>query len=90
MLLGPYGEGQGAGLGTFFGDFFGDLANGEVRAWALALGPLTLISLIRTLFLGTHLLSTPPPSELNEPIPPADVSVGKTSDQRRVEPRISE
>jgi hypothetical protein len=84
-LLGPYGEGQGAGLGTFYGDFFGDLANGEVRAWSLALGPLALISLIRALYLGTR-----PARETEEPSPALEVPDSKISDQRRVEPRISE
>jgi hypothetical protein len=48
-LLGPYGD--GAGLATFYGDFFGDLASGVGRAWSLTLGPLVLISLLRSLFL---------------------------------------
>ena len=38
-LLGPYGD--DGGLGRFYGDFFGDLAEPSVRAWAIALGPLT-------------------------------------------------
>jgi hypothetical protein len=85
VVLGPYGEGQGAGLGTFYGDFFGDLASGEVRAWSLALGPLALISLIRALYLGTHSAREP-----EESVPAVEVPAAKASDQRRVEPRISE
>jgi hypothetical protein len=85
VLLGPYGEGQGAGLGTFYGDFFGDLANGEVRVWALALGPLTLIYLVRALYLGTR-----PVPQQEEPSAVAPTAIAKGQDQRRVEPRISE
>jgi hypothetical protein len=85
VLLGPYGEGEGAGLGTFYGDFFGDLANGEVRAWSLALGPLALISLIRALYLGTR-----PTRQNPEPSPSPEVSLTQASDRRRVEPRINE
>jgi hypothetical protein len=50
-LLGPYGE-NGGSLGRFYADFFGDLAAPSGRAWALALGPLVLISLVRAVFLG--------------------------------------
>ena len=82
-LLGPYGEGQGAGLGTFYGDFFGDLAQGEVRTWLLALGPLLLISLIRLIFLGTH-PRTAAPTEVEPPI-----ANPRSSEHRsRTEPRI--
>src|ERR1044072_2244977 len=49
-LLGPYGD--NGGLGRFYGDFFGDLAEPSVRAWALALGPLVLISILRLIFVG--------------------------------------
>lgn len=82
-LLGPYGEGQGAGMGTFYGDFYGDLAQGEGRAWALALGPLVIISLIRAVFIGAR--SKPEGVESREPVP---VKAAKTTDPRRVEPRV--
>src|SRR4051812_31169025 len=49
-LLGPYGE--NGGLGRFYGDFFGDLAEPSLRAWAIALGPLALISVLRLIFAG--------------------------------------
>ena len=82
-MLGPYGEGQGAGMGTFYGDFYGDLANGEVRAWALALGPLVLISLIRVTFIGTR----PKPERVVDAEAEAP-SLPRSADPRRVEPRI--
>jgi len=81
-LLGPYGEGQGAGMGSFYGDFYGDLAQGEVRAWALALGPLLLISLIRLIFIGTRPKPEPDAQELAAPPP------SRPAETRRVEPRI--
>jgi hypothetical protein len=85
ILLGPYGEGQGAGMGTFYGDFFGDLAQGEVRAWALALGPLVLICLLRAIFWRKR-------EKEKQPDVPAVKSTTAASagsaDPRRVEPRI--
>jgi hypothetical protein len=69
-------------MGTFYGDFYGDLAEGEVRAWALALGPLLLVSLIRVIFIGTRPKPEPgheEPRTAPEP-PPAE--------SRRVEPRV--
>lgn len=80
-LLGPYGE--AGSIGTFYGDFFADLAEPSGRAWAIALGPLLLVSLIRLVFLGlprrpsgeeavTH--DEPPPRR--GPTPP------------RIEPRV--
>ena len=82
-MLGPYGEGQGAGMGTFYGDFYGDLAQGVLRAWALALGPLVVVSLIRAVFVGTR-----PKPEIQEPHEPLSVQAAKTADPRRVEPRV--
>jgi hypothetical protein len=81
-MLGPYGEGQGAGMGTFYGDFYGDLATGEIRAWALALGPLVLITALRAIFIGTR--PRHPALEAHESPAPTP----KTADPRRVEPRI--
>ena len=51
-LLGPYGE--NAGLSTFYVDFYGDLADGTVRAWILALGPVALVYLLRAIFIGVR------------------------------------
>jgi hypothetical protein len=82
-LLGPYGEGQGAGMGTFFGDFYGDLAQGEVRTWALALGPLALVSLIRAVFIGTR-----PKTEIAAPPEQESPAARRPVEPRRVEPRI--
>jgi hypothetical protein len=82
-MLGPYGEGQGAGMGTFYGDFYGDLANGEVRAWTLSLGPLALVSLIRIIFIGTR-----PKAERAAEIEPQSPSEPRAAESRRVEPRV--
>src|SRR5512138_3954504 len=49
LLLGPYGD--GFGLGRFYADFFADLVEPSGRAWALALGPVLLITVLRLLFL---------------------------------------
>jgi hypothetical protein len=50
MVLGPYGT--DAGLAAFYGDFFTDLAEPSARAWAIALGPLLTISVLRAVFLN--------------------------------------
>lgn len=84
VMLGPYGEGQGAGLGTFYADFFGDLATGEVRTWLLALGPLIVISLVRAIFIGTRAKTEH--DDTSAPRPPAP----SASDHRRVEPNIGD
>jgi hypothetical protein len=80
-LLGPYGE--NAGLGRFYGDFFGDLAEPSVRAWAIALGPLVLISILRLIFVGVARGPEKPQEKR-----PAPVRRG-ADDHRRVEPRVS-
>lgn len=80
-MLGPYGEGPGAGMGTFYGDFYGDLAQGEARTWALALGPLVVISLIRACFIGTR-------PKLERPAPHPASPASRTPDARRLEPRV--
>lgn len=87
-LLGPYGEGQGAGLGTFYGDLFGDLAAGSVRAWAVAVGPLVLISLLRLIFLRKRIDSEPAGTDEDRPSPPRQKHP-TPADPRRVEPRVS-
>jgi hypothetical protein len=80
-LLGPYGD--NGGLGRFYGDFFGDLAEPSVRAWAIALGPLTLISLLRLVFAGAG-------RDPQEPHAEPDRPVRRTAEEaRRVEPRVS-
>lgn len=80
-ILGPYGE--GSGLGRFYADFFRDLAEPSVRAWAIALGPLALISLLRLIFVGAGSGPEPPPEE--RPARPQRAA----DDHRRVEPRVS-
>ena len=81
-LLGPYGDNRG--LGRFYGDFFGDLAEPSVRAWALALGPLVLITILRLIFVGAG--RAPDKSqEGDRPATPRRTP----EDHRRVEPRVS-
>jgi hypothetical protein len=63
-LLGPYGAESGgeAGWGRFYSDFFADLANPSIRAWAIASGPLLLITTIRGAFLGVGRRKTADPA----------------------------
>jgi hypothetical protein len=78
-LLGAYGSDKG--VGTFYADFFRDLAEPSGRTWALALGPLTIVTLLRAVFLGTrtpHGADGAPQSSAARP----------PSDQVRVEPRV--
>lgn len=84
LLLGPYGE--SAGLGPFYADFYGDLASGVVRAWALTMGPLIVISLIRLLFLKRPVDQPDGDAAPAVAAPPQRPS---KADQRRVEPRVS-
>ena len=86
--LGARREGQGAGLGTFYGDLFGDLAAGSVRAWAVAVGPLVLISLLRLIFLRKRIDSEPAGTDEDRPSPPRQKHP-TPADPRRVEPRVS-
>jgi hypothetical protein len=80
-LLGPYGDSPR--LGRFYGDFFGDLAEPSVRAWALALGPLALISILRLVFAGAGR----EPQEPQEP-PDRPAAPRRTEEARRVEPSV--
>ena len=80
-LLGPYGD--NGGLGRFYGDFFGDLAEPAVRAWAIALGPLALISILRLVFAGAGPRGEKPQAEAPAPRRAAE-------EARRVEPRVSD
>ena len=79
-LLGPYKE--AASAGTFYGDIFGDLATGSPRTWALVLGPLLIVSLLRLIFLRR---AAPEAEDDARPQPRA-----VESEQRRREPRVSE
>jgi hypothetical protein len=81
-MLGSYADDRG--LGRFYADFFGDLAEPSVRAWAIALGPLVLISLIRLVFLGT------PPRRAQESEPAATQNEEESPEpaHRRIEPRV--
>ena len=81
-LLGPYGE--NAGLGRFYGDFFGDLAEPSLRAWAIALGPLALVSVLRLIFAGTGRGSEPSPVSQD----PSALPRREHEEPRRVEPRV--
>ena len=84
-LLGPYGD--NGGLGRFYGDFFGDLGEPSVRAWAIALGPLVLISILRLIFVGTGRAPEKPGDQEEER--PAAPRRHAAEDHRRVEPRVS-
>ncbi len=81
-LLGPYGK--DAGVGTFYGDFFGDLASGVIRAWALALGPLVVVAVVRLLFLRRPLARSD-----DDDVAPRQSAPRPSADTRRVEPRVS-
>ena len=82
-LLGPYGD--DGGLGRFYGDFFGDLAEPSVRAWAIALGPLILISLLRLVFAGVDRGPRDPQAQPDRAAAPR-----RTAEEvRRVEPSVS-
>ena len=82
-LLGPYGD--NGGVGRFYGDFFGDLAEPSARAWAIALGPLVLISLLRLVFAGVGHAPQEPQAEPERAAPPR-----RTPEEvRRVEPSVS-
>jgi hypothetical protein len=95
-LLGPYGasDQQGASLGTFYTDFFGDLADISGRAWAIALGPLLLMYLLRAIFIGVKSDEVERSTvDDDEPPPPRHAPAKKETKRPagrpvRVEPRI--
>ncbi|HKU16209.1 MAG TPA: hypothetical protein VJQ52_17575 [Steroidobacteraceae bacterium] len=80
-LLGAYGD--NGGLGRFYGDFFRDLAEPSVRAWAIALGPLVVVSLLRLVFVGAGGSAAPEPDQ------PPSRPRRSPDEARRVEPRVS-
>jgi hypothetical protein len=79
-LLGPYGDAKG--IGTLYGDFFRDLAEPSGRTWALALGPLAIVTLMRAVFLGVR---TPPAAADDAPHRP---STRTSTEHVRVEPSV--
>ncbi len=83
LLLGPYGE--KAGLGRFYADFFGDLIEPSGRAWALALGPFVLVSVLRLLFLDVRR----PAADEDEPSAAPPQGAEPAREHARVEPRVS-
>jgi hypothetical protein len=83
-LLGPYGD--NGGLGRFYGDFFGDLAEPSVRAWAIALSPLVLVSLLRLVFAGAGRGPTELPASPDRPV----ASRRAAEEARRVEPSVTD
>ena len=86
-LLGPYGIGSGGGIGTFYGDFYADLASGSSRAWALAVGPLIVVALVRLIFLRRP-AEHADPMDKGDTAPPQKRSAS-TADGRRIEPRVT-
>ncbi|MGH8177267.1 MAG: hypothetical protein ACREV5_13485 [Steroidobacter sp.] len=80
-VLGAYGENQG--LGAFYMDYFRDLAEPSGRTWAIALGPLLIVLLVRAVFLGVR----PAASDAGDAAHNAPPR--KPADQARVEPRVS-
>jgi hypothetical protein len=80
-LLGPYGDAKG--LGTLYADFFRDLAEPSGRTWAIALGPLAIVTLMRAVFLGVR---TPAGDAADDAPQPS--SARTSSEHVRVEPRV--
>jgi hypothetical protein len=83
-LMGPYGENKG--LGSFYGDFLRDLVEPAGRAWALALGPLVLLTAIRAVFIGVRRPSEPSEPEKRQDEPPRR---RRAEEAQRVEPRVT-
>lgn len=83
LLLGPYGE--GAGLGRFYLDFYADLGRPSGRTWAIALGPLLLVTFVRLVFVGT---SKPADDDIAQQDPPSRARNRSAAAAQRVEPRI--
>jgi hypothetical protein len=82
-LMGPYGENRG--LGSFYGDFLRDLVEPSGRAWALALGPLVLLTAVRAVFIGVRGPSRPVSSDKEEYEAPRT----RRDEAQRVEPRVT-
>ncbi len=53
-ILGPYTHGQDTKAGPFalLADFFTGLAHGSIVFWAVALGPLEILTFVRVLIAG--------------------------------------
>jgi len=83
-LLGPYGENRGPG--SFYGDFFRDLIEPSGRAWALAVGPLVVVSAVRAVFIG---VKDAPRTASGTPTPAAPAPKRRPDEPQRVEPRIT-
>ncbi|HEX2495174.1 MAG TPA: hypothetical protein VHK24_15485 [Steroidobacter sp.] len=79
--LGPYGE--NASAGDFYAAFFRDLAEPSGRPWAIALGPLALVWIVRAIFIGVG----------RAPAGAHDASHNESSrsasEPHRIEPRVS-
>lgn len=88
-MLGPYADDRG--LGRFYADFFGDLAEPSVRAWALALGPLVLVSVVRLVFVGMPRRTGDAQGDAGGEVRTAATQTGdepRAPEHRRIEPRI--
>lgn len=83
-LLGPYGDNQG--MGAFYASFLRDLAGLSGRAWAIAVGPLLLVSVVRLLWLRKPGERTDAPSDN-----PAmhNARHARSREQKRIEPSVS-
>lgn len=90
-LLGPYKD--AASAETFYGDFFGHLAEGSLRAWALVLGPLLIISLVRLIFLRRPIPETEedttPRSRALQAEQRRPATRSSEQEQQRREPRVT-
>jgi len=83
-LLGPYGENRG--MGAFYANFFRDLAEPSGRTWAIAIGPLLLVSVVRLLWLRRPGQDVDGPAGDDATHKPRPI---KSKDQKRIEPSVS-